>query len=166
MSHLHQYRVLEREKQNKRLLESRLLLRAFQRLCEHWDLSRKEGFEILGLNSLHQLSSWQSSTVDTLLTDSQIERLSFLLSIHQTLDQQLSTQVLLIQWLRDPNSLSSLTVDPKLIPAKDIIPLELFRVANKQQLRHIAQQIIDADPATLFVHVPRHQLATSNSMRC
>ena len=164
MSHLHQYRVLEREKQNKRLLESRLLLRAFQRLCEHWDLSRKEGFELLGLNSLHQLSSWQSNTVDTLLTDVQIERLSFLLSIHQVLDQQLTTQTSLIKWLRDKDSLSVLSLDTTLAPTNQIMPLELFRVANKQQLRQIAQQIIDADPSQLFIHAPEQEPA-NNSMR-
>lgn len=164
MNHLNQYRVLEREKQSKRLLESRLLLRAFQRLCEHWDLSRKEGFELLGLNSLHQLSAWQSSTIDTLLTDLQIERLSFLLSIHQVLCQQLTHSAALIKWLREPGSLNPLDLDADLMPNRDANPLTLFRVANKQQMRQIAQKIIDADPASLFVYCAIEEPA-NNRMR-
>jgi hypothetical protein len=161
---MHQYRILEREKQNKRLLESRLLLRAFQRLCEHWDLSRKEGFELLGLNSLHQLSSWQSNAADMLLTDAQIERLSFLLSIHQTLDQHLQVQTLLLKWLRDPQSLGALSLDSAQVPTIDTTPLELFRWANKQQLRYIAQQIIDAEPSALLLNTPA-QLTANSSIR-
>lgn len=153
MSHMHQYRILEREKQSKRLLESRLLLRAFQRLCEHWELSRKEGFELLGLNSLHQLSSWQSNTVDILLTDAQIERLSYLLSIHQALEQHFQMQPLAAGWIRDEHSLLSLNLDIELIPINNHTPLATFSWATKQQLRYLAQQIMDSD-ASLFTTPP------------
>jgi hypothetical protein len=164
MNHLHQYRVLERDKQNKRLLESRLLLRAFQRLCEQWDLSRKEGFELLGLNSLHQLSSWQSGTIDTLLTDLQIERLSFLLSIQQIISRQLTDQPSLIKWLREPKSLDSLDLDSNLASKSAISPLEVFRIANKQQMRQITQKLSDADPALFFIHSIAQESA-SNCIR-
>lgn len=77
------FKKLQREQRSQRQQHSRLALKNLFKATHDWGLGRREALELAGISSLHQMGHWSSAADDILLTDDQIEVISFLLTLHR-----------------------------------------------------------------------------------
>jgi hypothetical protein len=82
---MHQFKKLQREQQTQRQQESRLALKNLFKAAHDWGLDRRNTLSLAGISSLHQIGHWSSAADDILLTDDQMEVVSYLLTIHGAL---------------------------------------------------------------------------------
>ena len=127
---MHSYQLFHQNQQHERQAETRLLLKNFHLLCEQWELSKAESYRLLNLNSLHQMAHWQQSIDNFVLTHVQIERLSFLLSIHKTLEKAIPNKKVAAQWIHQPQK--------EIEPFNESSPLEVLTKADK----HVLGQLV------------------------
>jgi len=78
--------------------------RAFLTIAKLWKLSDNEAMVLLGESSYELYSAWLRDVKNTLLSAFQIKRVSYLLSIHHSLQKFLDDDVSYEMWLRSPNS--------------------------------------------------------------
>lgn len=128
------YRELEKIQKTERANLSRRQLQFYVELMQIWGLSRSDSFQLLALNRLFMISKWQRSWEEIILTDEQLERLGYLLSIHHILEAHFGGEVeQLREWLhvKQTTAFSGLT------------PVEALKKASNREVRYIAKDMMD-----------------------
>ena len=98
---MQQFKSFQKSQQTKRQIESRLALKNLTKATREWGIDRKTTLSLIGLSSLHQMGQWNCSLDDISLTDEQIEIISYLMSIHQALNQSLYRPREIEEWLKN-----------------------------------------------------------------
>lgn len=80
---------------------AQLALKGFFSLAARWQLSRPEAMTLLGLTATSTYANWKNNKTSTLPRDT-LERISYLLSIDETLKHFHKTDTTSHQWLRHP----------------------------------------------------------------
>ena len=83
---------------------AQLALKGFFSLANRWQLTRPEAMTLLGLTATSTYANWKNSKTGTLPRDT-LERISYLLSMDETLKLTHKTDTAAIQWLRQPSTL-------------------------------------------------------------
>lgn len=96
---MQQFKKLQREQQTQRQQDSRLALRNLFKATHDWGLGRREALALAGISSLHQLGHWSSAADDILLTDDQIEVITFLLTLHRAVALRNPRPKEMTQWI-------------------------------------------------------------------
>lgn len=96
---MQQFKKLQREQQTQRQQDSRLALKNLFKATHDWGLSRREALEIAGISSLHQLGHWSSAADDILLTDDQMEVVSYILTLHRAVALRNPRPKDMAQWI-------------------------------------------------------------------
>jgi len=91
---------LQRAKQTQRHQDSRLALRNLFKATRDWGLDRRESLALAGISSLHQIGHWSSSADDILLTDDQVEIISYLLTLHRAVALRNPRQNEMEKWIK------------------------------------------------------------------
>ena len=117
----------------ERTLMSRRYMRTFMRFVDVWGLSSQEVGRLLGLSGLHAMSGWRTSWQDLVLTESQLEKVSYLLVANKLLMSRYSAEIDLRAWLRA-------THEHPLFLSK--CPLEVFTVSNASQIKAISEWML------------------------
>lgn len=126
---MHQHKLLQQSQQQEREAQSRILMQKYSLLARKWQLTKSQAYALLNFNSLHQIANWQQSLDNLVLTDAQMERLSFLLALNQSLEQHISTHDQISLWIHHPHD--------HLIEFAQQSPFERFTHANKHELQEL-----------------------------
>ena len=103
------FNKLQRAQKTQRQQESRLALRNLFRATHDWGLDRRDALALAGISSLHQLGHWSSSGDDILLTDDQMEVISYLLTLHLALATDRHRPAEMEAWLNNKESQCDVT---------------------------------------------------------
>ncbi len=133
---MHQYKILEKQQKHKRQYESYQSLKSLLKATAEWNINPKSTYHLLGLSSLHNIGMWRSAIDEIILTDEQMEKIGLLLSIQKSLSNLITDKNRLYIWLREPH--------PEIEYFTKECPLDVFRKANKTQLRLIIEYLIKA----------------------
>ncbi len=76
-------------------------LRAFERICDRWELSQKERYTILGLPKSTYFTAKRNAT--SRLSRDTLERISYVLGIYSALKILLPRRAAADAWVRTPN---------------------------------------------------------------
>ena len=79
-------------------------LRAFTKIVKLWKLDIEDAMVLLGEKSVELYKSWLREPEYALLSETQIKRISYLLSIHNAAQQYLSNGTPPHKWLRKKNN--------------------------------------------------------------
>ena len=82
---------------------AQLALKGFFGMAYRWQLTRPEAMTLLGLTATSTYANWKNGKTGTIPRDT-LERISYLLSIEETLKHSFPTDTAIIQWLRDIQS--------------------------------------------------------------
>lgn len=78
-------------------------LKAFMKIVKLWKLREEEAMVLLGERSKELYKSWLREPEYALLSETQIKRISYLLSIHKAAQQYLASDMPCQKWLRKKN---------------------------------------------------------------
>jgi hypothetical protein len=107
---MQQFKSFQKSQRSKRQLESRLALKNLTKATREWGIDRKTTLDLIGLSSLHQMGQWNCALDDITLTDEQIETVTYLMCIHQSLNHHLSRSKDIEIWLKTNQTISN-TID-------------------------------------------------------
>ena len=79
---------------------AQLALKGFFGMAYRWQLTRPEAMTLLGLTATSTYANWKNGKTGTIPRDT-LERISYLLSIEETLKHSFPTDTAINQWLRD-----------------------------------------------------------------
>lgn len=127
------HRSYEMKQLEERTLMSRRYMRTFMRFADAWGLDYKAIGRLLGLTGLHAISGWKSSWQDLILTELQLEKVSYLLAINKLLMNRFDSDKHLQQWLNEPH-------EHPIFLGKT--PMECFMISNSNQLRVISEWML------------------------
>ena len=111
-------------------------LLSFLTLTDQWKLTRREANLMIGLSGLHSIAHWSAKPDDVLLTEYQAERLSYILSICQLLDNHCQSYADVTQWLREPNPSFVFAHKP---------PLTILSGDSVSDLKRVASWLLSVD---------------------
>ncbi len=128
------YRALDKIQKTERANLSQKQLKFYMELIQIWGLARSDSFQLLSFNRLFSLSKWQRAWEEIILTDEQLERLSYLLSINKILNTHFGDDVeKLREWLHVN----------KIAPFSYTTPIEALKSASARDLKHITKDLLD-----------------------
>ncbi len=81
-----------------------MMIKAFLKIAELWNLSEKEQMLLLGLSSRTTFNNWKNNPHSARLNRDKIERLSLLLGIYKDLQILLPHNKSADMWIKRPNS--------------------------------------------------------------
>ena len=128
------HRSYEAKRLQERTLMSRRYMRTFMRFADVWGMDHKEISRLLGLTGLHAMAGWKSSWQDLVLTEPQLEKVSYLLAINKLLMLKFETNETLQSWLRQEQR-------HPLFLGKS--PLECFMSCKSLQLQAINEWMLN-----------------------
>lgn len=128
---LHRSHQLKQLKE--RTLMSRRYMRTFMRFVGPWGLDCHEVARLLGLSKLHSIAGWRSSWQDLVLTEAQLEKVSYLLAINKLLMSRYDSDQELQAWLNTEH-------EHALFLEKS--PLECFMDSEINQLDAISEWML------------------------
>ena len=111
-------------------------LQSYLTLTDQWKLSRREANLMIGLSGLHSIAHWAAKPDDVFLTEYQAERLSYILSICQLLDNHCESYGDVTEWLRESN--------PSFVFANKP-PLEIMSGDSVSDLKRVASWLLSVD---------------------
>ena len=79
-------------------------IRTFFNICEKWDLKDREIITILGSPSEETFNQMKSTPADFNLDKKIMERIAYILNIHASLKEKLSSYDSIIEWINEPKS--------------------------------------------------------------
>lgn len=127
------HRSFEIKQLQERTLMSRRYMRTFMRFADVWGLKAREVGLLLGLSGLHAMAGWKSSWQDLVLTETQLEKVSYLLAINKLLMDRFDSDKELRAWLNTSHE-HPLFLDKK--------PVDCFIAGDKNQLRAISEWML------------------------
>ncbi len=127
------HRSYEVKQLHERTLMSRRYMRTFMRFADAWGMDHNEIGRLLGLSGLHAMAGWKSSWQDLVLTEAQLEKVSYLLAVNKLLMNRYTTHQLLQAWLRQEHT-------HPLFLGKS--PLECFMDCSSNQLNAISEWML------------------------
>jgi len=130
---MRRHRSYQLKQLQERTLMSRRYMRTFMRFADAWGMDSQEVARLLGLSGLHMMAGWKSSWQDLVLTEPQLEKVSYLLAINKLLMSQYDSDQALQEWLRCEH-------DHPLFLGKT--PLECFMDSNTHQLNAISEWML------------------------
>lgn len=117
----------------ERTLMSRRYMRSFMRFVGPWGLDCDDVSRILGLSKLHSIAGWRSSWQDLVLTEAQLEKVSYLMVINKLLMNHFDSDKGLKEWLNAQNE------HPLFLEKR---PLECFMDSTIHQLNAISEWML------------------------
>jgi len=131
---MRRHRSYQLQQLQERTLMSRRYMRTFMRFADVWGMSSQEVSQLLGLTGLHTMAGWKSSWQDLVLTEPQLEKVSYLLAINKLLMNRYDSDQVLQKWLRTKNDY------PLFL---DKTPLECFIDSGAHQLSAISEWMLE-----------------------
>ncbi len=121
---------------------TQLALEGFFKLAKRWHLSRTEAMTLLGLTATSTYANWKNGKSGAIPRDT-LERITYLLSIDERLQQNQISDTAINQWLRHSHSNGT-----------QCAPLEQMLKGNVIDIYYVQQQLNQRREQPVMENIP------------